>query len=1038
MKKLTLSLVVLLLCGLGYAQFLRSSIPTPEETSPPSAVEQEPARAVPRAAGDVLFENFDAGTALPEGWSVIGFGAMSGANYEWKINESTSAYPSSTGTGNYANSQNGNYRNSALITPAIEIPAEGDFKLAFLSRLGAAQDGSILTEYDVKISTTGNDTIVKFDQSLGILKVRHAVPTWNEVEMSLAAYKGQTVHIAFVFGKDNGRQQPWWVDDVTVKEGTVAIPDYTINITAPTGGSISVKNGETDVTDGTAIAEDTELTLTATAEATHKFVKWMDDNTEATRTFTVTGDATIAAEFKELPKPITEFPWYEFFMTDIDKADLWTVLGNDANRWGYSQYGAGNTPGIYQHGSGGTNTDNALITPAFTLPAEADNYTLSFTSKIQAGQTLGSCVVKISTTGNDDLAKFTAVNNVTLNTDGNLEIIEIPLTSYAGQTIYVAFHYTGIGGYQSQTWDIDDIIIKDGAVTYPITITQPETGFGEIEVSYMDAGFSIPVTSGESIALGTTLNLSATTEDGYKFVKWWDDAIGTTKTYVVTGPVAISAEIVKIPEYTVTIPSMDNGTVVVMNGTTPVNSGDKVLENTSLDVISKPNLGSKFIKWWDNATLTTQITASHRAITVNSDTTLSVTFEVVTPAETKTAPWNIDFTNAASLNDFYVYGFGGNPWAVATNVSGATNTAAAQSVAWVPGARNSILQVMYTPAIEIPAEGTYKLFFTAAYGPSGAASILADNHVRVMVGETSNGYDYTTYTEVFDLFTDKGDLPASTSFGSGGVNGRAFTRSLDVFAGKTVYIAFVKELPVGFTTSNQPVFRVDQLAVQELVSVNITTPTDGNAISVKNGDADVADGDLISKSTELNLVATPATGYKFVKWLMDDNTETSRTFTVTEAVTIAAEFAEIPIPVLTLPYREGFAAGIEGWTIEKVAGSGNWTHLAQGIVRHGGTPNAQTALISPRIAIPAEGDYKLQFASTIGNVAAVVDADNLRVMITTENSTDLTDFTKVYNIRPGNASRQDDWALLNDFRGENIRMAFVYDERGGKTDITWM
>lgn len=75
------------------------------------------------------------------------------------------------------------------------------------------------------------------------------------------------------------------------------LPDYTITVKAGEGGTVS---------GGGIIESGTKTTLKATPNSGYKFVKWSDGNTSASRTITVTGNATYTAYF-ELDKIYVSF-----------------------------------------------------------------------------------------------------------------------------------------------------------------------------------------------------------------------------------------------------------------------------------------------------------------------------------------------------------------------------------------------------------------------------------------------------------------------------------------------------------------------------------------------------------------------------------------------------------------------------------------------------------------------------------------------------------------------------------------------------------
>lgn len=71
---------------------------------------------------------------------------------------------------------------------------------------------------------------------------------------------------------------------------TYSLPKFTLTLTATEGGT---------VTGGGTYESGTTATLTATPSDGYKFVKWSDGDTNATRTVTVTADATYTAVFEK-------------------------------------------------------------------------------------------------------------------------------------------------------------------------------------------------------------------------------------------------------------------------------------------------------------------------------------------------------------------------------------------------------------------------------------------------------------------------------------------------------------------------------------------------------------------------------------------------------------------------------------------------------------------------------------------------------------------------------------------------------------------
>jgi hypothetical protein len=104
-----------------------------------------------------------------------------------------------------------------LITPAIAVTANKS-----LTWRGVAVDGSYRDGYSVKLSTTGT---AKANFTNTLFTVAQEDSTWHDRSVSLSAYSGQNVYIAFV--ENSTDQFILYIDNIKVASTGVGIDDVT-------------------------------------------------------------------------------------------------------------------------------------------------------------------------------------------------------------------------------------------------------------------------------------------------------------------------------------------------------------------------------------------------------------------------------------------------------------------------------------------------------------------------------------------------------------------------------------------------------------------------------------------------------------------------------------------------------------------------------------------------------------------------------------------------------------------------------------------
>lgn len=94
------------------------------------------------------------------------------------------------------------------------------------------------------------------------------------------------------------------VTSIKVVYGTIPTENkYIVSAKAGSGGSVSIKNGSSEVTSGSEVEANTSLTFTATPSEGYEFVNWtnasnMEVSTNATYTTTVSAEISLTANFK--------------------------------------------------------------------------------------------------------------------------------------------------------------------------------------------------------------------------------------------------------------------------------------------------------------------------------------------------------------------------------------------------------------------------------------------------------------------------------------------------------------------------------------------------------------------------------------------------------------------------------------------------------------------------------------------------------------------------------------------------------------------
>lgn len=628
--------------------------------------------------------------------------------------------------------------------------------------------------------------------------------------------------------------------------------------------------------------------------------------------------SAIAVLPTEVPQPQVEplaLPWFDGFEADSTWAD-WTILdfdGNTAIGWERNDDEAATDDYSARHLAFDNIQEGWLITPPLYLHPYSDSAWMSFKTMEVNPNNYTSSQLMISTTGTE-LSDFTEIWSQD-NPSNTWDSIHIDLTEYQGDTIYLAFKYSGHHGHD---WYLDDINVEEALTLFTITVEPDSTGWGT-------------TTGSGSYPYGETVTIEAIPNTGHTFLTWSDGNMNNPRTIVVTQDSTFIAHFGTL-QYTIEVIAdhPEWGTVT---------GGGTYYYGDTIQISATPNTGFAFDGWDDG------ITDNPRTVIVAQDSLFTAMFSTL--QHTVTVVSDHPAWGSVAGGGTYYYGD--------TIQISATANLGFQFNGWDDGNNDNPREVIVEEDITFIAHfGIQQCLIKTEVTPEGAGSVNGggtyDYGTTIHLTAHSNtGYVYSmwddgvmdnprsvfvegnaTYTAVFtplqyEITTECDPVEGGTVTGAGTYD---YGSTATLTATPNEYYMFacwsdgIASNPRNVTVTGNANYKAlfhYQGAPQYTITVLANDPELGT----------VTGSGTYPEGTTIDISATPNTGAYFTGW-DDGNTDNPRSVTVTQDMTFTAIFTEVQ--TFTITVRPEFP--LLGSTY------GGGTYPVNTVINIGATPNS--------------------------------------------------------------------------------------------------
>lgn len=382
----------------------------------------------------------------------------------------------------------------------------------------------------------------------------------------------------------------------------VSLTDATMNsVTISWTGnaaSYNVYNGTTFVAN---VTTNTYTFTGLTSSSTYTFgVEAVCSATDTSAMATITASTGCAV--------ISTFPYTQDFAV---MPACWNTIDADGDGYTWENLLGAMHSASYDNNVGVLYPDNWLITPQFQL-ATGTYYEVTWNANPQDTNWPAEHYGIFVSTTTTDTSAFTLIQDWTLTSAGHVPVID--LSSYAGQTIYLAFRHWNCSDMFRIAIDNFQLREAAGANQITVTLTQNNPMYGS-------------VAGGGVYNIGDNVSVSATPSTGYYFSKWVDTlgaTVSTANPYTFVAATDVTLQAVFAAGSLSDRDSMQVTVAVndaTMGTTIPAPGVHYFYEGQEASVIAVPNTGYHLEGWTVNVT--------HTAAGTLMDTTLNYAVEDV-------------------------------------------------------------------------------------------------------------------------------------------------------------------------------------------------------------------------------------------------------------------------------------------------------------------------------------------------------------------------------------------------------------------------